>query len=237
MTAGLNLGALFVEKMPYPDPFCREERRTIEEALRVGLRRCFARRPLLLAAPLNEVTITEALETELSSMMEDETEPVPGFTSEVFETIVRGNELCDHSRRHLEKRPDLVLRRKTRPRRGMDHRYFGLFIECKVVDENRTMAEYVVHGLARFVRGEYAWAVPVGMMIAYVDPRTRYELPDTLEKYMRKHADASLKSDVVLRDLPPSSAIYSTTHARAFLYEPEGHPGPIQIDHLWHRAG
>jgi hypothetical protein len=232
MTQGMGLGALFDEKMPYPDPFSYEERCTIEEAVRVGLARSIARNPALTES-IDEVKITQALETELSSMMEDAKEPVPGFTSDVFETIVRGNELCDFKKEFLEKRPDLVLRRKKRPRRGMDFRYFGLFIECKVVDAQRTMTRYVLQGLARFVEGVYAWAVPVAMMVAYVDRGGGYGLPKTLDGYLRRHGKDEHKSEILLRDEAPLPAVYSTTHARSFSYLEGGAPGPIRVDHLW----
>lgn len=233
MTQNMELGALFDAEMPYPDPFSYEERCTIEEALRVGLARSIARNPVLTESPLDEVKITQALETELSSMMEDESEPVPGFTSDLFETVIRGNELCNFEKNLLEKRPDLVLRRKKRPRRGMDFRYFGLFIECKVVDASRTMTRYVLHGLARFVDGVYAWAVPVAMMVAYVDRGGGYGLPRTLDDYLRRHGKGEHKSAVLLRDEAPLPAIYSTTHVRSFSYLEGGAPGPIRVDHLW----
>lgn len=231
----LELGAQFSAPMPYPDPFSHEERCVIEEALRVGLERCFKRYPSLRQSPLDEVRLNAALDGELNSMMEDVSEPVPGFTSEVFNLIDRGRELCDHTGQLLEERPDLVLRRRKAPRNGMDPRYYALFIECKVVDRDRTMKRYVPEGLARFVDGDYAWAVTAALMVAYVDG-DGYRLPGTLEGYLRKHATQSLKSDVALRDQPPAPAIYSTTHARSFAYRQGGGPGPIRVDHLWQRV-
>lgn len=233
MTEALELSAPFTHRMPYPEPFSYEERCTIEEAIREGLKRSLVRKPPLQEEALDEVKITAALEEELSSMMEDESAPVPGFTSEVFETIVRGGELCDWRGMKLEERPDLVIRRKKRPR-GMDGRHFGLFVECKVVDADRVMYPYVQRGLRRFCEGAYAWAVPLALMVAYVDGQ--YQLPRTLAEYLQTQpAEHTLVSTVSLRDAPPAPEVYSTVHVRAFEYREGGSPGPVQIDHLWHR--
>jgi hypothetical protein len=236
MTNSTVLGELFAAKMPYTPPFSDEEQRTIEDALREGLRRGLLRNPTLLQPPLNEVKITVALEEELSSMMEDSSQPVPGFSSDVFETIVRGGELSDYKRELLEKRPDLVLRRKKRPRAGMDYRYFGLFIECKVIDAGRVMSKYVQQGLARFLDGTYAWAVPVALMVAYVDGD--YALPHTLSTYLnnRTHDNGQpLMNTMSLRGEANLPEIYSTTHERPFSYRNGDVPGPVRIDHLWQR--
>lgn len=235
MTNAVGLGSLFTHCMPYPTPFSYEERRTIEDAIREGLRRALLRDPTLRQVPLGEVKITEALDTELSSMMEDESEPVPGFTSEVFETINCSAALRNWRGDRLEKRPDLVLRRKKRPRRGMDYRHFGLFVECKVVDARRVMHPYVQEGLRRFLEGTYAWAVPLALMVAYVDGA--YQLPQTLAEYLRDRAvDDPLVSAVSLRDASPAPELYTTVHVRKFKYLDGGVPGPVHIDHLWHRV-
>jgi len=218
--------------MPYPAPFSQEEQLTIEDAIREGLRRAFLCNPTCLQSPLQEVPITVALEDELASMLEDESEPVPGFTSEVFE-LARGTELRDARSEGLENRPDLQFRRKKRPRRGMDFRQFGLFVECKVVDASRVMHPYVQDGLRRIADGTYAWAVPIALMVAYVDGN--YSLPQTLTEYLRDQPVADpVVSAVSLRDEPPAAIIYSTVHVRAFQYKDGGVPGPVQVDHLWH---
>jgi len=233
MTECVGLGFLFAVSMPYPAPFSYEESLIIEEAIREGLRRAFLRKPALRQAPLQEVDITAGLEEELSSMMEDESEPVRGFTSNVFETIVRGGELRDWRGMKLEKRPDLVFRRKKRPRRGMDFRYFGLFVECKVVGAKRVMYPYVQEGLRRITDGTYAWAVPLALMVAYVEGG--YKLPKTLGDYLgAQPIEDPLVSKVFLRDGPTKPAIYSTVHARKFQYEDGGIPGDIRVDHLWY---
>lgn len=87
MTSRMGLGALFTVPMPYPPPFSVEEHQTIEEALRTGLARGIARNPSLGQSPLDEVKITAGLEEELTSMMEAVHPPVPGFTSDLFETL------------------------------------------------------------------------------------------------------------------------------------------------------
>lgn len=232
MAGAVELGELFTVRPPYPAPFSHEERLIIEDAIREGLRRAFLRHPELRQAPLQEVPITVALEDELVSMLEDESEPVPGFTSDVFD-LMRGVELCDYRGEGLEKRPDLVFRRKKRPRRGMDFRYFGLFVECKVVDASRVMHPYVQRGLRRITDGTYAWAVSIALMVAYVDGA--YELPQALRDYLRDQPLTDpVVSEVSLRDQPPAAIIYSTVHVRDFQYEGGGAPGPVHVDHLWH---
>jgi hypothetical protein len=119
----------------------------------------------------------------------------------------------------------------------MDYRYFGLFIECKVIDTGRVMSKYVQQGLARFVDGTYAWAVPVALMVAYV--HGDYALPHTLHAYLknRKRDDGQpLMSTMSLRDEPNLPEIYSTIHERPFSYLGGGVPGPVRVDHLWHRV-
>lgn len=230
----MTLGPLFTVRPPYPAPFSMEERLAIEEAVREGLKRAFTRDVGLQQAPLQEVAITTALERELASMMVDPSEPVEGFTCQVFETPVRGGELHDWTGTPIasEKRPDLVLRSKTRPRAGMDPRHFGLFIECKVVDRSRVMHPYVRDGLARFVDGTYAWAVPIALMVAYV--QGPYVLPGTLQKYLSSDPSTSpLNTTVSLRALPSAANVYTSIHARSFLLDSTS-PGPIAVDHLWY---
>jgi hypothetical protein len=71
------------------------------------------------------------------------------------------------------------------------------------------------------------------MMVAYVARGGGYDLPKTLDGYLRRYGKDEHKSAVLLRDKAPLPAIYSTTHARSFCYLEGGTPGPIRVDHLW----
>jgi hypothetical protein len=98
------------------------------------------------------------------------------------------------------------------------------------------MSKYVQQGLARFVDGTYAWAVPIALMVAYVDGD--YALPQTLHAYLnnRMRDDGQpLMNTMSLRDEPDLPEIYSTIHERSFSYQDGSLPGPIRIDHLWQR--
>jgi hypothetical protein len=225
------LSASYERAMPYLTIFTESELLTIEAAIKEAWGR------VLSAGASNferEVDLTVRLVAELDSLMSDESSPVPGFDPDTFETPIRGGEVEDYRGTHLEKRPDLVFRRAgSNP--GVCRRFCGLFVECKMVDERRTMARYCADGVARFVKGEYAWAVTYAMMLGYA--RDGYSLPRDVERHFRRRGAGNsygLRRRILLRR-GNGSEVWDSHHERTWLYvHPHvGMPGPITIMHLW----
>lgn len=213
-------------RLPYPDPLTEEEHHAVVEALRVALTATLAEADL--TRPLQEVTVTHRLQHRLNAML-NEGQPVSAFNCRVFETVVVGNEMRNAAGTAQEKRPDLTVRRGGPHPVGFDRGDNALFIECKVIDAERLMGEYVPKGLGRFVDGTYAHAVPVGLMVGYVDGP--FTLPQRLQQYLRR------------RDCPvPFRALHApreaggltvTVHPRGWTYPDGGAPGDIHVGHLW----
>ena len=82
----------------------------------------------------------------------------------LIRNVSRGEELCDHDGRSLEKRPDLSIFLTGRPL-GLP-----LVVECKLIDKkaSKEVGLYGNDGLARFLNGEYAWYAWEAFMLAYV---------------------------------------------------------------------
>lgn len=167
------------EQPPFRNPFSDSQLQTIEEALLMAWPEVQA------TADEVEVDITARLVRRLDALMNDEAEPVLGFTADIYETLDRGNELEDYRGEELEKRPDITFRPTGRATNLPGKRHWGLFCECKRVGPNRTAVIYCKDGLVRFIEGKYAWAVSIAMMIGYACDG--YVLPDTIDKHVKAH--------------------------------------------------
>jgi hypothetical protein len=103
---------------------------------------------------------------------------VPGFTSNMF-YVTREAKYVSFDGTHLDKMPDLhfrVVRDGPVSLPSED----GLFVECKPVDrEHPAGRDYCDRGIIRFVKGDYAWALPQALMVGYVLPG--YSLPEKLD--------------------------------------------------------
>ena len=112
----------------------------------------------------------------------------------------------------------------------MTSTYDGLFIECKPIDPNRTLkGQYVNEGINRFVNGDYAWAMPCGMMLGYVIKN--YKTPEDLSAILReeKHTSENLKEEPI-----ETTVTYQSKHKRDWKYPATNtKPGEICIQHLW----
>jgi hypothetical protein len=214
-------------RRPYPDPLTIEEYCAVEEAICVALERIFAEDHL--PRPFDEVKVNTRLAARLNQMLAIGG-PVPAFNCRVFETVVRGGEVENAEGTELEKRPDLTVRRAGDHPPGVDRAENALFVECKVIDKDRTMKRYVPDGLLRFVDGRYAASVTIGLMVGYVDGR--YALPTTLRDYLDREG-CPCPSRVVARSAPSSRGVYVTTHDRHTVYPGAGSRGSIHVSHLW----
>ncbi len=179
---------------------------------------------------------TDAICQLLNQMLGEESPTVPGFTSAIIDCVIRAESICNYDGQELNKNPDLVIRLANEPLVST-RRWVGVFVESKVVSTSHSMDGYATNGLGRFVRGEYAWAMGDGIMLAYQKskPRPMSSLSDRLA------------SDMSLRALPEAGVLLMehdsyapisgrSSHTRDWSYLGGGAPGAIQIWHLWDLA-
>jgi hypothetical protein len=148
--------------------------------------------------------------------------------------VTRGAESISYDGSHLEKRPDLSLILTFRDPS------FPLIVECKILDKpsGKKIEMYCNDGLARFVRGEYAWACREAFMLAYV--RDRSTILSSLSPLLSQ--SQVLKPDVFQTEALPDSITHPnlhlarSNHSRSFRYvdqSSQNSPGAIAIWHLW----
>jgi hypothetical protein len=186
-----------------------------------------------------EKQITNLLRERLERIRVRENDPLE-YNCNVFERPHVDAEYSNYKNEKAE-RPDLVFHLSGRPRPGVvDSLYDGLYVECKIIDNKRRhVAEYCRNGVMRFVNGDYGWRMPQGMMCAYV--RTNQELPVALEGYFGGVGVAatlclvstSLTKSKLSKHNP---VIYTSDHARPWIFPDGLSPGNISVQHLWLRA-
>lgn len=142
------------------------DKNVIEAALRWAWERIRSNGVLLRTGTEDEITL--ALQTSLNDVGADRERLAPGLSR--FETVTRAEDQCAADGR-IGKRPDMVFRPFI-PYPGVTNKSsWGIFVECKVIEEGhstRTVGNYVDEGVRRFEAGEYAPRMPSGMMVAYV---------------------------------------------------------------------
>jgi len=227
----------------YPfKPLSPQYLRIIEEAIRFSWRELVAApQPhgihSLLDSDVGEVAISEALLRVLCGIQEAKERPVPAF-SEHFEAPTSDAGLRNFSGNVLGTRVDFCFRLKINPYPGTSKIYNGLFVEAKLIRQDGSLSGYMGGGLIKFLRGDYAWAMPHAMMLAYLR-QTSQTLPNALNSFFDRLGNTKnfqLKSPArtspVTRYLPRA---YKTVHGRTW-----NHPAPhnqlaghIEIIHLW----
>jgi hypothetical protein len=139
---------------------------------------------------------------------------------------------CSYDGSHLQKSPDLSIHLTRR------HPNFRLEVECKLIDHStrKTVDLYAQDGLARFLRGEYAWGTREAFMLAYVWDGSA--INNCLTPYLSMHQQSG--SDPYNTEHLPASVgaqtnLARSSHARKFIYprQSPSSPGPIVIWHLW----
>lgn len=182
-----------------------------------------------------EPAITTRLEKALNEIQDEPGHP-SGFSGSLFQTVVRDASVMSYDHSALEKKPDLTFRLiDTLP--GIDRAHYGLFGECKIVGPQHSVRAYCEKGLARFIKGEYAWAMPSGLMIAYASPG--YSVRRDLHRHLcREDAEGvSLGLQFSPRPaeaFPGTPTAYESGHQRSWTYPQDGRsPGDITIFHLW----
>ncbi len=184
-------------------------------------------------APIEDV-YTDAICECLLQMLKAPNTVVDGFSGDTFETVSRSENLSNFNSQSLNKQPDLIIRLANGPLRHTS-RYVGIFVEAKVVSMKKPITEYTAHGLARFVRGDYAWAMQGALMIAYQVHKFR----------PRTALESELQKDLSLCAVPDASGAYfeslanmaplcgKSVHMRQWKYNSGDDPGPISIWHMW----
>jgi hypothetical protein len=119
----------------------------------------------------------------------------------------------------------------------------ALFVECKPVDEKHFAGKhYCDDGLIRFVRGDYAWAMQEGMMLAYArDGRTIADhLIPAMDKPNRMTSLATVQLPQACRASGATAdahaePVHISKHRRDFPWlHKKGKATDIRIYHLWH---
>lgn len=190
------------------------------------------------------LNLFEASEDEITEKMEDQLERIlvsgnnKVFNRTKFQDIIRGANFCNFNNKHLNKQPDLIIRPFDYTP-GIDNRYHGLFIECKILDKkNMTELKYITNGIKRFVDGEYAWAMCHAMMLAYVRAENIL-IPSSLEACFKRNRDKSAVVECFSKESfkrhreVNGRSCYASTHNRNWKHPEHGVPGEIRLDHIW----
>ncbi|CRM05879.1 hypothetical protein [Pseudomonas sp. 24 E 1] len=176
---------------------------------------------------------TDALCEILSHFLDSDDCPIDGFTSDVFENVERSPNIGNFDLKVINKQPDLVIRLANRPISNT-RRYVGIFAETKVVSQKKSLTNYTKEGVSRFVRGDYAWAMQDGLMIAY--RKQPHRGIATLEAPLKKDQSLLVVQDNaqhLIRSGLPVPACGKSTHERQWNYQAGGAPGEISLWHLW----
>ena len=158
-------------------------------------------------------------------------ETVAGFTHDSFRGVER-IETVNFDTTKKSKRPDLVaflsFRANTQPSQN------GIFIECKPVDaQHSLLTDYCDAGIARFIVGDYAWAMTEALMVGYnsVHAKPSLALVDRLKKRPKLRTIGNPRDCKVSSHEPP---VCITRHRRSFPINGRQAP-PITLRHLWLR--
>lgn len=193
-----------------------------------------------------EDEITAALRSVIENDLR-ESGSVAGFSKRTYEPVVRQGQWANYNGAVLTKTPDLCfkLRNDESEPRPVIPEFNALFIECKPVDTTHSAGgKYCDDGMVRFVRGDYAWAMQEGMMLAYArNGRTiaNHLIPAMSEKHrLASLATAQLPERCTnpgAAACAAAEAIHTSRHHRTFQWrDGKGVATDICIYHLWHQC-
>jgi len=194
----------------------------------------------------SEDEVTAALRSVVENNLR-QTGEVLGFNRRTYETVIRQAQWANYNGTRIAKTPDLFfkLRDDESAVRPVLSEFDGLFIEAKPVDSTHFAGgDYCDQGLIRFVRGDYAWAMPEAAMLAYArDGRT---IADHLIPAM---TDSIREASISSVQLPQpctaaaaaacenAEAVQISRHRRNFPWpDSKGPATDITVYHLWHRC-
>lgn len=176
-----------------------------------------------------EAELNALMATRLNALLDEDA----GW-SVLVRSVTRGSETISFDGSHLEKRPDISLHLTAR------NPSFALIVECKLLDHPRGKRTdmYCNDGLARFIRGEYAWATREAFMLAYVRDESRIgtALTPHLSGCQKQKPDPFKTSALPEMIAGAKLHLARSVHRRSFRYvgQPSSNkPGPISIWHLW----
>lgn len=238
MTKKAGLCTLEVQGVPharFPDRLLL----AIENAIRtawIKLTKKFPRREICDAS---EPQITNSIRNILNDMLSCNTGDA--FSEKDFRMLIVGGELESYDGRHIQKEPDLVFYCSDRRPGIYLSAYDGIFAECKLMDhpKDKTVSDYAIDGITKFITGEYAWAMPHAMMVAYV--RDGQQMPAALEQNFSLHNGGNIRRFAVVSDPPVKKCTltrkqppaYITRHQRTWTHRNSSMPGDIELRHLW----
>jgi hypothetical protein len=171
--------------------------------------------------------------THLHEILEDhllDSTVVDGFTGEVFSSIQRP-EVRNYDGKKTRKRPDMVafLADRANVMRSQD----GIFVECKPVDgAHSLLTDYCKAGIARFIVGDYAWAMTEALMVGYNSVHDRPSAA-LVKPFALRAAD--VRAFAKPRDCkrsPHVPPVAITRHNRDFPLRGRRAPA-ITLRHLW----
>ena len=195
---------------------------------------------------LSEAT-EDQVTTELRSVIENDLRQngfVKGFNRRTYDSVIRQAQVANFDKTRPAMTPDLCFKLRIPDRatyRGLSE-YDALFVECKPVDSTHAAgSKYCDDGVVRFVKGDYAWAMQEGMMIAYArDQRTITDhlIPAMIEE-KRLSSLATVQPPEVLAahrgENATAERIHVSVHRRDFAWPDEKGPATnITLYHLWH---
>jgi hypothetical protein len=215
------------------------------------------RRVLLRAFELvreENINLAEAIEDEVTAALRSVIEnnlrergSIAGFNKRTFDSVIRQGQWSNYNGAVLAKTPDLCFRLRDdshEPRRIIPE-FDALFIECKPVDVTHPAGgKYCDDGLIRFIRGDYAWAMTEGMMLAYA--RNGRTIANHLIAAMSEEPRMALLATDQLPQpcaIPAAAAcamaeaVHTSRHRRPFPWrDGKGAATDICIYHLWHKC-
>jgi hypothetical protein len=178
-----------------------------------------------------EDEITEQIQVILGELHAAEPAPVEGFSQL---SLGRDGKVRSCDGRRLDLQPDLTFY----PLRGSisttNTIFAGIFVECKPVDSKHPIGSaYCKEGLARFIRGDYAWAVDRALMVGYV--RNRCWLPSGLLACTTGAAAQEYGFSGGIEEVANTcfgEKVFRSVHWRSCA-RIERPLEPIALDHLW----
>lgn len=213
-------------QMPYRD-YEPEIKRVIIKAIATAWRRALDAEGRGLLT-MGEDETTTLLHLYLNEMLDVGSE---GFSASVFERVSRHSPESDYTGSHLMKQPDMAFRlREIRP--GTTTSQFrAFFVECKLVDSRSQMRLYDIKGIAKFEKGDYAWAMRSALMLGY--SRRGLTIKGSLVPYLKKNRQLAAQPDSQL-DASSELDIYRSQDDRRWSYPGSArNPGQILLHHHW----
>jgi hypothetical protein len=235
MTSGFLTSPILRKPREYPFPdFPAAAKPVIVRAIETAWQQIIQhveRHGGLLIAEGEEV-LTARLEQCLLDIQAEPDHP-SGFSASLFQNVVREAAVTSYDDRSLKKKPDLTFRLHSAQAGVEPSPHNGLFVECKIVGPDRPVRDYCRKGLFRFVSGEYAWAMPCGMMLGYA--WEGFSIADQLNPYLQSGKSRALNVQFLPRPVPAlsgSSPVFESGHGRTWVRDGKSH-GDIAILHLW----